>query len=137
MRSMAVACWLAGWLGWLAGWLNLCAAWRGVAWRRRGGVAAWRVQSPLNPIWPSGNSISQPACGDRRGLRPERGAVLYAPPTAKPGLAVNRGAGEGEGEVVRMGGSDKGEGCRLSIALALGMLLLRFALCILNMHLSA
>jgi hypothetical protein len=34
-------------------------AWRGVAWRgvaawRRG--VAWRVQSPLNPIWPCGNA---------------------------------------------------------------------------------
>ena len=28
-------------------------AWRGVAAAWRGGVA-WRVQSPLNPIWPSG-----------------------------------------------------------------------------------
>ena len=50
--------WLVGWLAGLAGWLagSICAR-RGVAaaaWRR-GGVAAWRVQSPLNPIWPSGN----------------------------------------------------------------------------------
>ena len=38
-------------------------------------------------IWPGD-------CGDRRGLRPERDVVLYTPPTAKPGLAVYRGAGE-------------------------------------------
>ena len=56
--AAAWRCWLAGWLAWLAGWLaqfvrGVAAAWRrGVAWR--GGVA-WRVQSPSNPIWPSGN----------------------------------------------------------------------------------
>ena len=31
---------------------TICA--RAGAWRGGGGDVAWRVQSPLNPIWPSG-----------------------------------------------------------------------------------
>ena len=39
-------------------------AWRGVA---------WRVQSPLNPIWPSGNTLSQ-ACRAQKEQRKKASA---------------------------------------------------------------